>query len=90
MLIWANSAKCDLLDMQLYLLDRDTRAGLRLALKIARKAEVLESQPRLGKPGLLEETREWSLPGLPYKLVYQLNGENVEILRVIHQAQDWP
>ena len=44
----------------------------------------------MGRRGLLEGTREWAIPGLPYKLIYQLEGEDVEILRVIHQAQDWP
>ena len=72
------------------MVDKDARAGLRLALKIARKAEVLAANPRMGRLGLVEGTREWSITGLPYKLVYQLNGEDVEILRVIHQAQDWP
>ena len=90
MLIWTDSAKCDLLDIQLYLVDKDARVGLRLALKLARKAEVLLTQPNLGRRGFVEGTREWPIPGLPYKIVYQLDGEKVEILRVIHQARDWP
>lgn len=65
MLIWADSAKCDLLDIQLYLVDKDAGLGLRLALKIARKAEVLESQPLIGRRGLLEGTRECLIPGFP-------------------------
>ena len=90
MLIWTNSARCDLLDIQLYLADKEPKAALRLALRLAHKAELLLSQPRLGRPGLVEGTREWPLVGTPYKLVYQLNEGNVEILRVIHQSRDWP
>jgi len=90
LLIWADSAKCDLLDIQLYLADIDPVVGLWLALKIARKAEILESQPLIGKRGLLEGTREWLIAGFPYKLVYQLNGEDVEVLRVIHLSRNWP
>jgi len=90
LLIWTDSAQIDLYDLQLYLVDKDAGLGLRLALKIARGAEILEAQPRLGKRGLLTGTREWAIPGLPYKLVYALEGDNVTILRVIHQARDWP
>ena len=72
------------------MVDKDARAGMGLAVKIAQKAEVLSSQPYLGRVGAIEGTREWPIPGLPYKLVYWIKGDTVEILRVIHQARDWP
>jgi len=89
LLIWTNRAKCDLLDLELYLIDHNPRVGLELALTISRKAEILEDQPLIGRKGFLEGTREWPIPGLPYTLVYQIAGKDINILHVVHQARDW-
>ncbi len=38
----------------------------------------------------MEGTRELVVAGLPYLVVYRLSDQVVEVLRVLHHAQEWP
>jgi plasmid stabilization system protein ParE len=40
--------------------------------------------------GGIEGTRELVFPGLPYIVVYQMQDQIVEVVRIYHGAQDWP
>jgi plasmid stabilization system protein ParE len=35
-------------------------------------------------------TRELVFAGLPYIVVYRIQDQDLEILRIYHGAQDWP
>jgi plasmid stabilization system protein ParE len=60
------------------------------AEKIAEKIEIvakgLDEFQRMGKDGILEGTREFVFPKLPYVLVYRLTSR-VEIIRFLHSRQ---
>ena len=43
----------------------------------------------LGKPGIVPGTREL-IPHESYRLVYQIDGETVWILTLVHTARLWP
>jgi plasmid stabilization system protein ParE len=43
----------------------------------------------LGKPGKIPGTREL-IPHESYRLVYQIDGETVWILTLVHAARLWP
>lgn len=58
--------------------------------KIISTAEYLSRYPRLGHVGRLENTRELSVPGLPYIVVYRLQPKALEMLAVFHAARKWP
>ena len=38
----------------------------------------------------IEGTRELVFAGLPYIVVYRIQDQDLEILRIYHGAQDWP
>lgn len=44
--------------------------------------------PGLGHAGLLPATREFSVAGLPYLIVYEVYADTLTILAVFHGAQD--
>lgn len=50
--------------------------------------------PLLGRAGRVSGTRELVVPGLPYVVVYLLEGDDLDgvvaILRIIHGAMRWP
>ena len=46
--------------------------------------------PRQGHRGRIEGTRELVFPRLPYIVVYRIQDQNLEIVRLYHGAQDWP
>lgn len=51
-------------------------------------AQKLPQFPALGRPGRHPETRELSVSGLPYLIVYEVSAETVTILAVLHTARD--
>ena len=51
-------------------------------------AHKLPQFPSLGRPGRHPETRELSVSGLPYLIVYEVSGEAVTILAVFHTSRD--
>jgi toxin ParE1/3/4 len=46
--------------------------------------------PNRGRPGKMPGTRELVLTPLPYLVVYRIEGESIQILRILHGAQKWP
>ena len=62
----------------------------RVALSIYEGVSALVKFPERGRTGRKSGTRELVLAGLPYLAVYRLQGDTVEILRILHGAQDWP
>lgn len=53
---------------------------------------ILPDHPRAGRQGRLKNTRELVIDGAPFIVIYQENiiTSTVEILRVLHDAQQWP
>lgn len=51
-------------------------------------ARKLPQFPALGRPGRYPETRELSVSGLPYLIVYEVGAEVVTILAVFHTSRD--
>ena len=63
--------------------------GIISSPQFERKAAQLITHPRIGRGGRVENTRELVVrPN--YLLIYDIEGETVRILRVLHAAQQWP
>jgi addiction module RelE/StbE family toxin len=66
------------------------RAAVTVDDAIAKAAQRLIDFPNSGRLGRVAGTRELVVTSLPYILVYVVREELVEILRVLHGAQQWP
>jgi addiction module RelE/StbE family toxin len=64
-------------------------AALALDELFDEKADRLVDHPDLGRPGRFPGTREL-VAHQNYILVYDLAGELVRVLRVLHAARQWP
>ncbi len=65
------------------------RAALELDEQFSRRADQLMRHPMAGRPGRVPSTRELVIrPN--YVLIYDMDGETVRILRVLHAARQWP
>lgn len=53
------------------------------------KSQVLIDHPKMGRAGRVHETRELVVHA-NYILVYTVAGQEVQILRVVHAARQWP
>lgn len=58
--------------------------------KIASHVNQLVQHPALGRNGRVKGTRELVLSGTQFIAVYQINGEAIVILRLLHGSQQWP
>ena len=64
-------------------------AAIDLDLEFEAKAENARLRPKLYKDGRVKGTREIVVrPN--YVMVYRVIGDVVEVLRVLHTAQQWP
>ena len=52
-------------------------------------AAKLADHPKLGRPGKIHGTREL-IPHESYRLVYEISGETVWVLALVHTARQWP
>jgi addiction module RelE/StbE family toxin len=52
-------------------------------------AAKLADHPLLGKPGQVPGTREL-IPHESYRLVYEVEGDTVWVLALVHTARLWP
>jgi len=62
----------------------------RIALAIHERIALLIKHPEFGRTGRVPETRELVFAGLPYVAIYRIKPDTIEILRILHGAQDYP
>jgi toxin ParE1/3/4 len=62
----------------------------RAALAIYEAADGLKDMPNRGRPGRKVGTREITVAGLPFLVIYSTGKQAVEIVRILHGAQQWP
>jgi toxin ParE1/3/4 len=65
-------------------------AAPRIIQRIRTAVERLQEFPAIGRPGRIEGTRELIIAGTPYIVPYQVIGDTVQIITVMHSAQQWP
>jgi addiction module RelE/StbE family toxin len=86
---WATAAQRDRADIIDYISQDSPLAAIRMDELFADAAARLADHPRLGKAGLIPGTREL-IPHESYRLVYEVQGEKVWILALVHTARMWP
>ena len=89
-IIWLDEAERDLDRIAEYILKDDPAAALRLIYTIREATRVLSEHPNVGHTGRVEGTRELAISGLPYILPYQIAGQEIRILAVMHTSRKWP
>ena len=86
---WTWEAASDREAIYNYIEADNPRAALELDEQFSRRAGQLLSHPMIGRVGKVPSTRELVVrPN--YILVYDMHGETIRILRVLHAAQQWP
>jgi toxin ParE1/3/4 len=61
----------------------------RIAISIFDRVGSLARFPESGRAGRKDGTRELVMTDLPYLAVYRVRNQTVEILRILHGAQEW-
>lgn len=69
----------------------DVRAADRVVSRIVQTAMMFGQFPRLGRAGRVEGTREFSVVGLPYLIIYAIASESeIDVLTVVHTRRRYP
>jgi len=87
---WTLDAADDLERICDYVAGDRPEAARRIAIDILRAVDGLDTFPNRGRPGRVEETRELVLAPLPFVAVDEVLENEVEVLRILHGAQQWP
>ena len=88
---WTEPAARDLTSICDYIRDHDAPGtARRVALTMLEGVKSLARFPNRGRPGRRQGTPELVLPHLPFLAIYRLRGDDVEVLRILHGAQQWP
>jgi len=87
---WTAAAAADLECIAYYLIEHAPENATNLVRRIYEAPSVLRTFPNRGRPGRKAGTRELVVPSLPYIVVYQLAGDVVHVVSILHGAQDWP
>lgn len=87
---WEQDAVADLIDLRSFIAQDNPVAARQTARRILTATSMLPEQPLLGSPGRIHETRELVVPGTPYTIIYHTSADTLSILRVFHQARQWP
>lgn len=88
-LFWTPAAIQDRDEIYDYIEADNPVAALALDELFSEKAGRLLDHPGLGRPGRIAGTRELAVHQ-NYILVYDLVGDLVRVLRVLHAARPWP
>jgi len=76
-------------DIMVHIAQDNPVAAIDLDLEFEAKAENARLRPKLYKAGRVKGTREIVVrPN--YVMIYRITGDVVEVLRVLHAAQQWP
>jgi len=73
-----------------YIAGRSSAAAGRIVARIFAETTRLGQFPELGHIGIVPGTYEWTVPGLPYVIVHELDAgkDVIIILGVFHGARD--
>jgi toxin ParE1/3/4 len=87
---WLDQAVEDLKTVRTYIARDNPSAAADIGKRIRDAVKILGDYPAAGRAGRVPNTRELVVAGTSYILPYRVRAESVEILRVLHGAQQWP
>jgi len=78
-------------DLQIDYIAQDNPAvAVRIDEQIERQVRQLCDHPMLGRVGRQRSTRELVISRTPFIVIYRIMNGRIEILRLLHGAQQWP
>lgn len=87
---WTTPATTDLTHISDYTEKRYGAAqARRAAFAIYAAADSLKDMPLRGRASRRPGTRELTIQGLPFVIIYRAGKDAVQIIRILHGAQQW-
>ena len=87
---WTESALQYLKHIRVHLEGRDSRATSGVGNLICKATDRMADLPSIGRPGLVPNTRELTVLGLPFMLCYTVEDNCMMVLAVMHISRKCP
>lgn len=87
---WLPQAQRNRLEQLDYIAQDNPLAAINQDQEIERQISMLLTHPKMGRPGRVTGTRELVISSTPFVVIYRLQGQSIEVLRLLHSAQQWP
>ena len=87
--VWTPEAEQDRDDIWGHIAADNPRSAARMDELFGIAASRLVDHPKLGGPGKVSGTREL-IPHESYRLVYEIEGDTVWVLTLVHTVRQWP
>lgn len=87
---WLPQAQRNRLEQLDYIAQDKPLAAIGQDEQIERQINMLLAHPKMGRPGRVTGTRELVISGTPFVVIYRLQEQSIEVLRLLHSAQQWP
>jgi toxin ParE1/3/4 len=87
---WRDEAKADAREALAYIAQDNLAAAYGVYGEIEQQVALLADFPKMGRSGRVKGTRELVITRTPYIVAYRVKGDTVQVLRVLHGAQQWP
>lgn len=89
-IVWLSLAVRDLTEIRSYIAAENPATARKVADRIKQSVSQLGEMLNIGRVGRVFGTRELVISPTPYIVAYRVSKNQVEILRVLHGAQEWP
>jgi toxin ParE1/3/4 len=86
---WSLQASFDLEEIADHHAQYDPASADRMIIRIYDAALPLLDHPRLGVPVEFTNRRKWNAGKTIYKLIYEVRGDIIFIVRVVHGMSEW-
>ena len=89
---WTDLADRDLDEIEVYITkSNNPRVAVDVILRIVTVTELmLTNHPNSGRLGRHKGTRELIVDRVPFIVIYRITGDQIHVLRVLHDSQQWP
>jgi toxin ParE1/3/4 len=89
-LIWLQSSDIAFGRISEHIAQEHPSAAINFELSVGAILDNLCIFPEAGREGRVAGTREAVVPQFPYIIIYRINGNEVQILRILHKSRQWP
>ena len=87
---WTVPAVNQLREIFNYIAERNPPAAGRVVRRIRQAVLQTARLPNSGRTGRVEGTREVVVPGTSYLVAYRIVDDVLQVLAILHGAQEWP
>lgn len=87
---WSARASADFKQAIAFLTQESPSGAERVRQAAMQTSELLSQYPKACREGALSGTREKAVTATPYRLIYRVRQDELEIIRFFHGARRWP